>query len=76
MAPLERQTAPLTEPGAGVPRRSHWVVPELVAEIRFAEWTRDRRLRQPVFLGLREDKTARQVVLDPRAGTALAPRES
>lgn len=73
LAPLERRASPLTEAPAGIPRRSHWVEPKLVAEIRFAEWTRDRRLRQPSFLGLREDKTARQVVLDPRAGTALPP---
>lgn len=72
LAPLERFASPLTA-AAGIPHRTHWVEPELVAEIRFAEWTRDRRLRQPSFLGLREDKTARQVVLDPRAGTALPP---
>jgi bifunctional non-homologous end joining protein LigD len=43
-------------------RRCTWVEPKLVAQIRFAEWTRDRKLRQPVFLGLREDKSARDVV--------------
>jgi bifunctional non-homologous end joining protein LigD len=32
-----------------------------VAEIKFAEWTRDKKLRAPVFLGLREDKNAREV---------------
>jgi bifunctional non-homologous end joining protein LigD len=53
------------------PRRAHWVKPELVAELRFSEWTEDGRLRHPVFLALREDKTAREVVRDPRAGTAL-----
>lgn len=43
-------------------KRCHWVKPVLVAQIKFAEWTRDERLRQPVFLGLREDKPAREVV--------------
>lgn len=43
-------------------RRCHWVKPVLVAQIKFAEWTRDDRLRQPVFLGLREDKAPRDVV--------------
>ena len=32
-----------------------WVVPELVCEVRFAEWTDEGLMRQPVFLGLRED---------------------
>jgi bifunctional non-homologous end joining protein LigD len=43
-------------------RRCTWVKPELVCEVRFAEWTRDCHLRQPAFLGLREDKDPREVV--------------
>lgn len=43
-------------------RRCKWVKPVMVAQLKFAEWTRDDRLRQPVFLGLREDKAAREVV--------------
>jgi bifunctional non-homologous end joining protein LigD len=39
-----------------------WVEPELVAQVGFAEWTGDGRLRHPRFLGLREDKPARAVV--------------
>jgi DNA ligase D-like protein (predicted ligase) len=39
-----------------------WVAPELVAQIGFSEWTRDGRLRHPRFLGLRDDKAAREVV--------------
>ncbi len=46
----------------GPPRRAHWVRPDLVAEVRFSQWTPDGRLRHPVFLGLREDKRARDVV--------------
>ncbi len=42
--------------------RAHWVKPELVAEIAFTEWTRDGKLRHPRYLGLREDKPAREVV--------------
>ena len=42
--------------------KMHWVNPKFVAQIKFAEWTRDGKLRQPVFLGLREDKDVRQVV--------------
>ena len=45
-----------------VPRGTHWVEPELVAQIAFTEWTRDGRLRHPRFLGLRTDKPARDVI--------------
>jgi bifunctional non-homologous end joining protein LigD len=38
-----------------------WVKPELVAQVRFTEWTADGSLRHPVFLGLRDDKRAREV---------------
>ena len=41
---------------------AHWVRPELVAEIKFTEWTADDKLRHPVYLGLRDDKPAREVV--------------
>lgn len=43
-------------------KRCHWVAPKLVCQLKFGEWTRDDRLRQPVFLGLREDKDASEVV--------------
>jgi DNA ligase D-like protein (predicted ligase) len=45
-----------------IPRGTHWTRPELVAQIGFAEWTRDGRLRQPRFLGLRDDKRPTEVV--------------
>jgi bifunctional non-homologous end joining protein LigD len=40
----------------------HWVRPELVAQIAFTEWTSAGQLRHPRFLGLRTDKSAREVV--------------
>ncbi|HHY85650.1 MAG TPA: ATP-dependent DNA ligase [Verrucomicrobia bacterium] len=43
-------------------KRCTWLRPELVCQVRFAEWTRDGRLRQPSFLGLREDKDPCEVV--------------
>lgn len=43
-------------------RRCQWVEPNIVCQVKFSEWTRDNRLRQPVFLGLREDKTPTEVV--------------
>jgi bifunctional non-homologous end joining protein LigD len=45
-------------------KKMHWVNPKFVAEIKFAEWTRDKKLRAPVFLGLREDKTASEVTCE------------
>jgi bifunctional non-homologous end joining protein LigD len=43
-------------------KKMHWVSPVFVAEIKFAEWTRDKKLRAPVFLGLREDKKPSEVI--------------
>ncbi|HEY3898133.1 MAG TPA: non-homologous end-joining DNA ligase [Chthoniobacter sp.] len=43
-------------------KRCHWVDPVMVCQVKFGEWTRDNLLRQPVFLGLREDKWAKDVV--------------
>jgi bifunctional non-homologous end joining protein LigD len=43
-------------------KKMHWVNPKFVAEIKFAEWTRDRKLRAPVFVALREDKKPKDVV--------------
>jgi bifunctional non-homologous end joining protein LigD len=45
----------------GMMRQIHWVNPVFVCQVKFAEWTRDRKLRQPVFLGLREDKKPTEV---------------
>lgn len=42
--------------------RCTWVRPKLLCQVRFAEWTRDGHLRQPSYLGLREDKDPRSVV--------------
>ena len=45
-------------------REMQWVTPDLVAQIRFVEWTAEGRLRHAAFLGLRMDKTAREVRRD------------
>src|SRR6478672_11073539 len=45
----------------GEMRKFTWVNPKLVCQIKFTEWTRDLKLRQPVFVGLREDKDPREV---------------
>ena len=45
----------------GMMRKMHWLNPVHVAQIKFGEWTRDKKLRQPVFLGMREDKDPAEV---------------
>jgi len=64
LKPLRRGDSPFAE----VPKMPRvrkgdvvWVEPTLVAEVRFAEWTHDGRLRAPVYQGLREDKEADEV---------------
>jgi bifunctional non-homologous end joining protein LigD len=59
--PYIRSKPPFVDP----PREKNltWLAPRLVAQIAFQEWTTDRRLRQTVFLGLRDDKKLTDVVL-------------
>jgi DNA ligase D-like protein (predicted ligase) len=58
---LETPESPFVD-ARPIPRGTHWTRPELVAQIGFAEWTSDGRLRQPRFLGLRDDKRPTEVV--------------
>jgi len=61
--PLVQDRPSFANPPAGwEARRAHWVKPELVAEVNFAEWTNDGTLRHPSFQGLRHDKNPRDVV--------------
>jgi bifunctional non-homologous end joining protein LigD len=59
--PLTQKRSPFVPPPQV--KNATCLSPKLVAQISFAEWTKDSKLRQPVFLGLREDKSAREVVL-------------
>jgi bifunctional non-homologous end joining protein LigD len=45
----------------GMMRKISWINPVFVCQVKFAEWTRDGKLRAPVFLGLREDKAPSEV---------------
>ena len=63
-----RQRRPTVKLPAGLSARgTHWVKPELVAEVTFSGWTADNILRQSSFVGLRDDKSPDEVVVDPRA---------
>ncbi|HEV8342658.1 MAG TPA: DNA ligase D [Candidatus Binatia bacterium] len=55
LQPLRRSTTPF-EVGAPSGRGNHWLEPKLVCEVRFTDWTQDRGIRHPTFLGLRNDK--------------------
>jgi bifunctional non-homologous end joining protein LigD len=57
------------KPDAGIA----WVKPELVCQVKFANWTPDRRLRAPVFLGLRDDKSAAEVTRESAEARELLP---
>ncbi len=60
LKPLARKTSPFTT----TPRtneRAHWVEPKTVVETKFSEWTSDGRLRQPIYLGTRDDKDPKDV---------------
>ena len=69
-------------PFAATPRERsrtpvHWVKPELVCECNFAEWTDERIVRQASFVGLRNDKPARQIVREaPREGADVEQHSS
>ena len=59
---LEIPKPPFTK-AVGLPRAgAHWVRPQVVAQVGFIQWTSHDKLRHPRFIGLREDKRAREVV--------------
>ena len=63
---LERKSSPFTTtPRTNEP--AHWTTPAIVVEVKFNEWTADGKLRQPVFIGVRDDKSPREVVHEPES---------
>ncbi len=72
LEPLIVQTCPFAErpkPDRGIT----WVKPELVCQVKYANWTPDDRLRAPVFVGLREDKAAPEVLRETARQAPFAP---
>jgi len=61
LQPLVTEKRPLDR-GDKIPRGTVWVRPELTAQVKFANWTSEGRLRAPVYLGLRNDKPAIEVI--------------
>lgn len=58
---LTREASPFSE----IPKtKAKWIEPKLVCEVKFAEWTKGGVMRQPVFMGLREDKDPKSVKLE------------
>jgi bifunctional non-homologous end joining protein LigD len=63
---VERKRSPFsTTPRTN--EAAHWTRPIVVVEIKFNEWTSDGKLRQPVFIGVRTDKPAKEVVREPES---------
>jgi len=75
LAPLEIATPKLKNAPRGAQIRGvHWVKPKLVAEVAFTGTTQDGLLRHPTFKGLREDKPAREVILEQPHAVASRTR--
>ena len=67
LRPLERGASPFSEPIRPAVSGAHWAEPRLVAQVAFQEWTGAGRLRQPRFVGLRDDKAPGDVVRETPA---------
>lgn len=66
LKPLEQKESPFEE----IPRTNehpHWVRPEIVVEVKFNEFTADGILRQPIYLGTRDDKNPRDVTMEKKS---------
>jgi bifunctional non-homologous end joining protein LigD len=66
---LERKKSPFNGPVKAT-EKIHWVAPQVVVQVKFNEWTREGKLRQPVFLGVRDDKDPSLVRRETPATTA------
>ncbi|HEX6209677.1 MAG TPA: DNA ligase D [Methylomirabilota bacterium] len=75
LAPLAVRSSPFDVPPPATNDTPHWVKPELVAEVKFTEWTDDNRLRHPTYLGLRDDVKPRTVRREPEPKYSAASLE-
>ncbi len=73
----ERATPAFISISTASKRGAHWVEPRLVAQVHFFEWTPDGFMRHASFQGLREDKPAREVVMEkPKATEKIDPPDA
>jgi bifunctional non-homologous end joining protein LigD len=68
-----RRDSPFGKRGVQPPRNAHFVKPDLVAEIEFSHWTRERILRHSSYKGLRSDKPAVEVKMEMEGSTVPVP---
>ena len=69
LEPMQIGSTPFRRPSAEARRGAIWVKPDVVVQVRFATWTADEQVRQAAFLGLREDKLAKEVRRETAAPT-------
>ncbi len=75
MQPLKTNVCPFVEkPKTNEPVQ--WIKPKLVAQVKFSEMTADLRLRQPIFLGLRQDKKPKECTLEAKLNTSRVVRKT
>jgi bifunctional non-homologous end joining protein LigD len=73
MQPLKTSASPFVDP----PKTNepvHWIKPKLVAQVKFSEWTADRRMRHPIFLGMRTDKKPSECTFEVKQATSKVVR--
>ncbi|QNI38587.1 DNA ligase D [Edaphobacter albus] len=72
---LAQEKSPFASLPGDARKDALWVRPEMVAQVRFATWTADNLIRQAAFLGLREDKPAKEVVRE-EPDTSIGPKRA
>jgi bifunctional non-homologous end joining protein LigD len=73
MQPLKTSASPFVDP----PKTNEpvqWIKPKLVAQVKFSEWTADRRMRHPIFLGMRTDKKPLECTFEVKQATNMLVR--
>jgi bifunctional non-homologous end joining protein LigD len=68
MQPLKTSKSPFVEK-IKTNEPVQWIKPKLVAQVKFSEWTADRRMRHPIFLGMRTDKKASECTFEIKQST-------